>query len=62
MSEHRLKREHLQDYTGILTCHNKSSGNFSMTLKVEDNPILEKSIEIIESSIETAVTPALCSY
>ena len=52
MSEHRLKQEHLQDYTGILTCHNKNIGKFKMALKVEDNPVLEKSSEEIESSIE----------
>ena len=52
MSEHRLKQKHLQDYTGILTSHNRNNGNFKMALKVEDNPVLEKSIEKIESSIE----------
>ena len=52
MSEDCLKQEHLQKYTGILTCHNRNSGKFEMALKVEDNPVLEKSIEKIESSIE----------
>lgn len=51
MSEYLLKQEHLQDYTGILTSHNKN-GNFKMALKVEDNPVLKKSIENIESNIE----------
>lgn len=51
MSKHQLKREHLQCYKGILT----SSYNneiFRMKLKVEDNPVLEKSIENIEYGIE----------
>ena len=52
MSEHRLKQEHLQDYTGILTSHDENSGKFNMMLKIEDNPVLEKSSEKIESSIE----------
>ena len=52
MSKHSLEQEHLQDYTGILTSHNRNNGNFKMALKVEDNPVLEKSIEKIESSIE----------
>ena len=52
MSEYQLKQEHLQDYTGILTSHNKNGGNFKMALKAEDNPVLQKSSEIIESNIE----------
>ena len=52
MSEHRLKQEHLQDYTGILNSYNRNNGKFKMALKVEDNPVLEKSSEKIESSIE----------
>ena len=52
MSEHRYKEEHLQDYQGILTSHNRHNGTFKMALKVEDNPVLERSIEKIESSIE----------
>ena len=52
MSEHRYKEEHLQDYQGILTSHNRHNGTFKMALKVEDNPVLEKSVEKIESSIE----------
>ena len=43
MSEHRLKQEHLQDYTGILNSYNRNNGKFKMALKVEDNPVLEKS-------------------
>ena len=52
MSEERYKEEHLQEYTGILTGHNNHNGKFKMELKVEDNPVLERSIEKIESSIE----------
>ncbi len=52
MSEYQLKQEHLQNYTGILTRHNKNGGNFKMALKAEDNPVLQKSSEIIESNIE----------
>jgi len=44
MSEYRLKQEHLQDYTGILTSHNENNGKFKMALKVEDNPVLKNSI------------------
>ena len=51
MSEQRYKAEHLQDYTGILTSDD-TRGSFKMELKVEDNPVLEKSIEKIEPSIE----------
>ena len=42
MSKHSLEQEHLQDYTGILTSHNRNNGNFKMALKVEDNPVLER--------------------
>ncbi len=52
MSAYLFKQEHLRVYTGILTSHNKNGGNFKMALKVEDNPVLEKSSENIESSIE----------
>ena len=45
------KAGHLQNYTGILTSHDTHS-KFKMELKVEDNPVLERSIETIESSIE----------
>ena len=51
MNEHPYKSEHLQDYTGILT-HNDTRGSLKMELKVEDNPVLERSVEKIESSIE----------
>ena len=51
MNEHPYKVEHLQDYTGILTSE-RSSGTFKMELKLEDNPVLERSVEKIESSIE----------
>ena len=50
MSRHCLKQEHLRDYTGILTSHSK--GNFKMALKEEDNPVLKRSSEKFESSIE----------
>ena len=52
MSQHSLKQEHLQDYTGILTSHNRNNGKFKMALKVEDNPVLKRSSEKIESSIK----------
>ena len=51
MSEHRYKAEDLQEYTGILTSGIGNS-RFKMELKVEDNPVLERSVEKIESSIE----------
>ena len=52
MSKHSLEQEHLQDYTGILTSHNRNNGNFKMALKVEDNPVLKGSSEKIEPNIE----------
>ena len=52
MNEHRYKEKHLQDYQGILTSHNRHNGTFKMALKVENNPVLERSIEKIESSIQ----------
>ena len=51
MSEQPYKTKHLQDYTGILTS-GFSNGRFKMELKVEDNPVLEKSIGKIDPSIE----------
>ena len=51
MSEHRYNAEHLREYTGILTSE-FSGGRFKMELKVEGNPVLERSVEKIESSIE----------
>ena len=51
MSEQPYKAEHLQEYTGILTSGIGNS-RFKMELKVEDNPVLERSVEKIESSIE----------
>ena len=51
MNEQRYKAEHLRDYTGILT-HNDTRGSLKMELKVEDNPVLERSVEKNESSIE----------
>ena len=47
MNEQPYKVEHLQDYTGILTGHENYKGTFKMELKVEDNSILERSIEEI---------------
>lgn len=52
MNEQPYKVEHLQEYTGILTSPDARNGKFKMELKVEDNPVLERSIEKIESSIE----------
>ena len=52
MSKHSLEQEHLQDYTGILTSHNRNNGKFKMALKVEDNPVLKGSSEKIEPNIE----------
>ena len=51
MNEHPYKAKDLQDYTGILTSE-CSGGTFKMELKLEDNPVLERSVEKIESSIE----------
>ena len=52
MNEQRYNAEHLQDYTGILTSLEAQNGRFKMELKVEDNPVLKRSIEKIDSSIE----------
>ena len=51
MNEQPYNAEHLREYTGILTSE-FSGGRFKMELKVEDNPVLERSVEKIESSIE----------
>ena len=51
MNELPYKVKDLQDYTGILTQH-VDRDNFKMELKVEDNPVLKKSVEEINSSIE----------
>ena len=51
MNEQRYKKEHLQDYTGILTGE-ESNGNFKMELKIEDNPVFERWTEKNKSSIE----------
>lgn len=51
MNEQGYKREHLREYTGILTS-GISNSRFKMELKVKDNPVLERSVEKIESSIE----------
>ena len=51
MNEQRYKAEHLREYTGILTSA-ISNSRFKMELKVEDNPVLKRSVEKIESSIE----------
>ena len=51
MNEQRYKAEHLREYTGILTS-GISNSRFKMELKVEDNPVLERSVEKIEFSIE----------
>ena len=50
MNERRYKYEHLRLYRGVLTSE-VQNGNFKMELKIEDNPVLEKS-EKIEFSIE----------
>ena len=47
----RYNKEHLQYYTGILISE-WSGGTFKMELKVEDNPVLERSVEEIDPSIE----------
>ena len=52
MNEERYKAEHLQNYRGILTSLNAQNGRFKMELKLEDNPVLKKSVETIEPSIE----------
>lgn len=51
MNEIPYKVKDLQDYTGILTQH-VDSDNFKMELKVEDNPVLKRSVEEIDPSIE----------
>ena len=51
MNEQPYKAVHLREYRGILIS-NLSNGIIKMELKVEDNPILERSTEPIESSIE----------
>ena len=51
MNELPYKVKDLQDYTGILTQH-VDSENFKMELKVEDNPVLKRSVEEIDRSIE----------
>ena len=51
MNELPYKVKDLQDYTGILTQH-VDLDKFKMELKVEDNPVLKKSVEEIDSSIE----------
>ena len=51
MNEHPYKVEYLREYTGILTSK-FSNSRFKMELKVEDNPVLKRSVEKIESSIE----------
>ena len=52
MNELPYKVEHLEEYTGILTSDDARSEKFKMELKVEDNPVLERSVEKIEASIE----------
>ena len=52
MSEHIYKAEHLEVYTGILTEHNIHDSTFKMELNLAENPILKKSVDEIESSIE----------
>ena len=47
MNQQSYKAEHLQDNTGILTNHDTHNGKFKMELRVEDNSILERSIEEI---------------
>ena len=51
MNEQRYKVEHLREYRGILT-NGIGNSRFKMELKVEDNLVLERSVEKIESSIE----------
>lgn len=52
MNEHPYKAEHLEAYTGILTEHNTHNGTFKMDLNSAENPVLERSVDEIESSIE----------
>ena len=51
MNEQPYDKEDLAEYTGILTSE-FSNSRFKMELKVEDNPVLKRSVEKIESSIE----------
>ena len=52
MNEQPYDEKHLEEYTGILTSLEAQSGKFKMELKVEDNPVLERSVEKNVSSIE----------
>ena len=52
MSEERYNVEHLQDYIGILTSHDIHHEKFTMELKAEDNPVMERWAAKNESSIE----------
>ena len=52
MNEQSYDPKHLEEYTGILTSDDAHNERFKMELKVEDNPVLERSTEKIESSIE----------
>ena len=50
MNERRCKPEHLRPYQGVLSSE-VQNGRFKMELKVEENPVLQRSKEI-EPSIE----------
>lgn len=52
MNELPYKVEHLEVYTGILTEHNIHDSTFKMELNSADNPVLERSVDVIEASIE----------
>ena len=52
MNEHPYDKEHLEEYTGILTSPDAHSHTFKMELKAEDNPVFERWTEKNETTIE----------
>ena len=52
MNEQPYDKEHLEEYTGILTSPDARSDTFKMELKAEDNPVFERWTEKNETTIE----------
>ena len=52
MNEQRYNKEHLQEYTGILTSSDELTEKFQMELKAEDNPVMERWTQKDKSTIE----------
>ena len=52
MNEQPYDKEHLEEYTGILTSPDARSHTFKMELKAEDNPVFERWTEKNETTIE----------